>query len=136
MSQLGSRLRSRPPSAFITTSTTSDMITERKIENATEGLLSGCVRLLHDKVFPTNKENALTICDYISSLKSEINPSDHYRLDIIILLSKFSIFFGNAKPFKSMTREDVLSFLHSFRKIESVDPLHKWIGTYNLYRYN
>jgi hypothetical protein len=36
---------------------------------------------MHDKVLPTNKENALTICDYISSLKSEINPSDHYRLD-------------------------------------------------------
>jgi len=33
-----------------------------------------------------------------------------------------------------LTREDVLSFLDSFRKIESVDPLHRWIGTYNLYR--
>lgn len=32
-----------------------------------------------------------------------------------------------------MTREDILSFLDSFRKPESVDPLHKWIGTYNLY---
>lgn len=30
-------------------------------------------------------------------------------------------------------REDVLSFLDSFRKHEGVDPLHKWIGTYNLY---
>jgi integrase/recombinase XerD len=132
-SRLGSGLRLRP-SAFITTSTTSDIITERRIENATEGLSSGCFRLLHDKVLPTNKENALTICDYISSVKSEINPSDHYILDIIILLSKFSIFFKNTKPFKSMTREDLLSFLDSFRKIESVDPLHKWIGTHNLYR--
>jgi integrase len=132
-SQLGLRLRPRPR-PIITTSTTSDMMTERRIENATEGLSSNCFRFLHDKVLPANNENALTICDYISSLKSEINPSDHYRKDTIILLCTFSTFFKNAKPFKSITRGDLLSFLDSFRKIESVDPLHKWIGTYNLYR--
>lgn len=33
-----------------------------------------------------------------------------------------------------MTRENVLEYLDSFRKSESVDPLHKWIGSYNLYR--
>ena len=38
------------------------------------------------------------------------------------------------KLFKEITREDILSFLDSFRKVESVDPLHKWIGSYNLYR--
>jgi integrase/recombinase XerD len=107
---------------------------ERKIENATEGLSSNCFNFLHNKVLPANKENALIICDYISSLKSEINPSDHYRKNTLILLCTFSTFFKNAKPFKEITREDILSFLDSFRKIESVDPLHKWIGTYNTYR--
>jgi integrase len=38
------------------------------------------------------------------------------------------------KTYKEMSREDVLLFLDSFRKAESVDPLHKWVGTYNLYR--
>ena len=34
-----------------------------------------------------------------------------------------------------MTREeDVLAFLDSFRKPEESDRLHKWIGTYNLYK--
>ena len=33
-----------------------------------------------------------------------------------------------------MTREDLLSFLDSYRKAESADPLHKWIGIYNIYR--
>jgi len=70
----------------------------------------------------------------MSSLKSEINPSNGYRKNTIILLSTFSIFFKNAKTFKEITREDLLSFLDSFRKVETVDPLHKWIGTYNLYR--
>jgi hypothetical protein len=32
------------------------------------------------------------------------------------------------------TEEDVLAFLDSFRKPEESDPLHRWIGTYNLFR--
>jgi integrase len=83
-------------------------------------------------MLPANRDNVLTICDYILSLKSEINLSNSYRRDIIHLLYKFSAFFNN-KSFKEITRGDVLSFLDSFRKIDSVDPLHRWIGTYNLY---
>lgn len=108
------------------TSTSSD-ITERKIENTVEGLPSDCFNFLHNRVLPASRENAITICDYISSLKSEINPSDGYRDNTVTLLCKFSIFFNGVKPnsklFKEVTREDVLSFLDSFRKIESVDPL-------------
>jgi integrase len=33
-----------------------------------------------------------------------------------------------------MGREDVLSFLDKFRKSEDRDPLHKWVGTFNLKR--
>ena len=68
------------------------------------------------------------------SMKTETNLSDSYRKSVIILLSKFSIFFRNQKSFKSIIREDVLKFLDSFRKPESVDMLHQWIGTYNMYR--
>jgi hypothetical protein len=46
---------------------------KRKIENALEGLSFHCFNFLHNKVLPANKENALIICDYISSIKSEIN---------------------------------------------------------------
>jgi integrase/recombinase XerD len=137
------RSLSRPKTATTTTTTThaasscinytidsNDKI-NRKIENALDGLPSHCFNLLR-KVLSANKENALTICYYISTLNSEINPSDVYRMDIIILLCKFSMF--KTKLFKEITREDILSFLDSFRKIESSDPLHKWIGSYNLYR--
>jgi integrase/recombinase XerD len=31
-----------------------------------------------------------------------------------------------------MTREDLLRYLDSLRRPEASDPLHKWIGTYNL----
>ena len=134
--------------AATTTTANATTTTTKKIENATEGLSPNCFRRLHNIIMSSSssssssssagKENALTICDYISSMKSEINLSDHYRKDIIILLCNLSTFFNNnnnnAKPFKEVTREDLLSFLDSYRKPESIDPLHKWIGTYNTYR--
>jgi hypothetical protein len=120
-----------------TTSNSSDNITTKtKIENATEGLPHRCFNYLYNRILPASRENALTICNYIFSLRSEINLSNHYRDDTIILLCNLSRYFKNAKLFKQMTREDLLSFLDSYRKAEDVDPLHKWIGTYNLYRIN
>ncbi|MDQ6863796.1 MAG: zinc ribbon domain-containing protein [Thermoproteota archaeon] len=113
----------------------SDALFERKIENATEGLSHDCFNWLERVANSNNnKENVIVIANYIMSMKTEINLSDNYRRAVIILLSKFSIFFKNQKSFKSMTREDMLKFLDSFRKPESVDTLHKWIGTYNTYR--
>jgi hypothetical protein len=55
-------------------------------------------------------------------------------MDIIRLLTRFLIFFNGRKTFKQITRNDLLLFLDSFRKTENSDPLHKWAGTYNLYR--
>jgi hypothetical protein len=94
-----------------------DNIIKRKIEVAVEGLPFHCFNFLHNKVLSANKENALTVCDYLSSLKSEINPSCNYKMHTVILLCTFSIFFKNVKLFKDVTREDILSFLDSFRKI-------------------
>ena len=102
---------------------------ERKIEIVTNGLRHDCFNWLYEGVAKLSKENAAIIADYIISMKTEINSSDYYRRDAIVLLSKFSMFFSNLTPFRSMTREDILSFLDSFRKPESVDPLHKWIGS-------
>lgn len=66
-------------------------------------------------------------------MKTEINLSDHYKQDIIKLLCKISK-YHNKKSFKDMSRKDIISFLESLRKPEASDPLHKWIGTYNIYR--
>jgi hypothetical protein len=35
----------------------------------------------------------------------------------------------NYKEFELVTRDDIISYLNSLRKLESVDPTHKWIGT-------
>ncbi|MGA9152543.1 MAG: hypothetical protein WBZ36_18355, partial [Candidatus Nitrosopolaris sp.] len=105
---------------------------KQKIEDTTEGLTARYFNLLHDDVLPQNKENAMIICNYIQSMKQELNLSDSYRGDVIIVLCNFSMFFK--KSFKEGTREDILSFLNSFRKPEALDPLHKWIGTHNIFR--
>jgi hypothetical protein len=62
----------------------------------------------------------------------EINLSTHYQKDLITLLCRFSI-EHNHKPYQLITRSEIVTFLDSFRKSEDIDPLHKWIGTYNLY---
>lgn len=77
--------------------------------------------------------NASTIANYIKSLKIKINLSDHYMKDVVLLLCKFSK-YNNNKSFGDLRREDILAFLNSFVKLEESDPLHKWIGTYNIYR--
>ena len=66
-------------------------------------------------------------------MRSEVNLSDHYRRDLVEVFSKFSKYNDN-KSFKVLKRSDVIAFLESFRRTETQDPLHKWIGTYNIYR--
>jgi integrase len=105
---------------------------DRKIEDVTAGLRPESSKILY-KISYSSEENALTIVNYILAMKTEINPSDNYRKDNIKLLYTFSKYSGN-KSFKAITREDIISFLESFRRPEASDPLHKWIGTYNLSR--
>ncbi|MFL6482444.1 MAG: hypothetical protein ACJ70R_05910 [Nitrososphaera sp.] len=38
----------------------------------------------------------------------------------------------NNKSFRELERHDITAFLDKYRKPEDVDPLHRWIGTYNL----
>jgi integrase len=112
-----------------------NILFETKIEAAVEGLSSQYAKYF-SKI---SRDNALIIANYISSIRTEANPSDHYRVSIIKLLCAFSKFFSDdtysrVKLFEDITRTDLLLFLDSFRKAETVDPLHKWIGTYNTYR--
>jgi hypothetical protein len=109
----------------------SPLLFDRKVDQATAGLDSHYHECLKNKV---SKENALAISNFILAMKSEINPSDNYRKLIITVLGKFSYFHNNQKPFCEISKDDILSYLDSFRKPEAMDPLHKWIGTYNLYR--
>jgi integrase/recombinase XerD len=40
--------------------------------------------------------------------------------------------FHKHKELYKMDRNDIISFLNSYHKPESIDPLHRWINTYNI----
>ena len=101
---------------------------DRKIESVIEGVqlyISNYFKIL-------GIINGTILADYIIAARSESNISDNYKKEIIKDLFKLSEFFNHEKPFKEITRDDLLLYLNSLRKPEPLDPLHKWIGTYNL----
>jgi integrase/recombinase XerD len=109
---------------------TTDVLLDSKIDEICAGLQAAYNRNLRSII---NQDNIKTIISYIVIMKTEVNLSDHSRKNLIDLLSRFSK-FNNDKNFKDITRDDILAYLDNHRKTEIVDPLHKWIGTYNLYR--
>jgi len=119
-------LKPKPKDAAIV----SPSLLDRKIDEITAGLAASCAKNLR---LLSNQENIFTIIEYIQALKIETSLSNHYKKDNIELLTRF-LNFHDGKLFKDITRDDFTAFLDSFRKPEAVDPLHKWIGTYNQFR--
>ena len=74
----------------------------------------------------------MTVCEYTVAMKREINPRYNYVRYTIQFLSVLSRTVGLNKKFIDMTRDDLLSYLDKSRKPEDEDPLHKWIGSYNI----
>ena len=111
------------------TAVKSSPILDRRIEETGARLPASYTRQLHS----INKDNAATIVDYIAAMKNEVNLADNYRRGVIEILTRLSKYNDN-KPFKDSTRSSIIAFLDTHRKTETQDPMHKWIGTYNLYR--
>ncbi len=108
---------------------------DRKIDLVTEGLQPFYKKILKKRLSNKNK-NAATVCDYILSNKRENNVGSHNIKLKIQTLVNFSEFIGTnkvlSKESTDVTKDDVRMFLERYRKDEWTDPLHKWIGTYNL----
>ena len=107
----------------------SSALLDRRIEECTAGLAASTTK----RLYSISRDNAAIIVHYLEAMKTEVNLSDHYRKDLIELLSKLSKYNDNIH-FKDLTRANILGFLDSHRKSETKDPLHKWVGTYNLFR--
>ena len=101
---------------------------DMRIDTITEEIIPYYAKTLRNLSY----ENAQTIVNFVMALNTEINPSKNYRKSIVDVLCRLSKY--NGKNFNDMTRLDILDFLDSYRKPEASDPLHKWIGTYNLFR--
>jgi hypothetical protein len=80
------------------TTTVASEIDTRKIEHITQGLASYCFNMLHNRVLPQNRDNAMTMCDYIGSMKHELNLSDNYREDVIMLFCGYAFCVQIAFP--------------------------------------
>jgi integrase len=97
----------------------------KSIECVTNGLPKFVYKQLTQQIL---RENAVIIVEFIKCQKTET-----YKNIVIQSLIVFIRYFKN-KKFKQLTRADIINYLDSLRKPEEVDPLHKWIGTYNLRR--
>jgi integrase/recombinase XerD len=78
------------------------------------------------------RSNSDVIDEYIAGMQTEINLSKGYKILIMWILTKLSHFHKD-KPFVNMKREDIIAYINSLKKSETQDPMHKWIGSYNLY---
>jgi hypothetical protein len=94
-------------------------VLERKIAIATEGFITRfCESRLKDRN-RLSEENALTIAEYIISMKREMNPRLTYVRYTIQFLSELSKSVGVEKKFKDMTKEDILYYLDKDCKPEN-----------------
>jgi integrase/recombinase XerD len=118
------------PAAAAKEEMVSDVNFDRKFDLATEGVREYIKEHLRTKI---TKENCATIITYMLDMQTEVSPSQTHRTNTIYKLKQLAE-FHNPKAFKDMTRQDIIDFLDHFRKPESVDPMHKWIGTYNASR--
>ena len=66
--------------------------------------------------------NKLALVDYLHAMKSEVNPADSYRKNIIKVMSMLSRFHNNKLSFKTMKRDHVVAFLDRLRKTDNEDP--------------
>ena len=103
---------------------------DRKFDLVTDGAHSFVKNHLLTRI---TRENCQIIVDYIMAFQTEVGPSQQYRVDTIYKLKQLAEYY-HPKSFKDMTRQDIVGFLDHFRKPESVDPSHKWIGTYEVTR--
>jgi site-specific recombinase XerD len=105
---------------------------ERKLDLVTEGANPFLKKHMLTQI--TN-ENCLIIINYILAMQAETTVSERYRINTISTLMMLAKFHNKkttiTKSFKQITRQDILDFLDRLRKPESVDPLHRWVGTYD-----
>lgn len=76
--------------------------------------------------------NAEIVNEYLQEMDHE-GLSRTYRSSAANWSARIAVMHNN-KPYKEMTRSDILLFLGTLQKSEDIDPFHKWIGTYNYVR--
>jgi site-specific recombinase XerD len=76
-------------------------------------------------------KNADLLAEFVISNRKQRNIAINTVIIYIVGISYLENFHKH-KELDKIDRNDIISFLDSYRKPESVDPLHKWINTYNI----
>jgi len=92
-------------------------------------------RSCYKKLLRLSNGNGVIIADYLIKYKLEATEGveDSTRITVCNNLGLFARKVN--KPFKKVTREDVLLFLNGLKKAKAKDPRQKWRGTYKLYSF-
>jgi hypothetical protein len=99
-----------------------------KIDSITQYNSKPYFRQALKRLAAINAENANVVCDYILAEQAEINIKESTIEGKIKVLIWLSNYLAN-KPFRQMTKQDILSYLNSLKSPLSEDPTHKWIGS-------
>jgi integrase/recombinase XerD len=78
----------------------------------------------------TNADNAKILCDYIIAEQDEINIKESTKEGKIKSLVWLADYLKN-KPFRDITKYDIMQYLNNLKRTVLDDPTHKSIGTYN-----
>jgi len=111
-----------------------EALTSTKFEGKLQLALEGLNPSIQRSLLGISKRNLAYIIDYIiNELKSENNASVNYvRMNIYAIVDLVK--YCKNSDMRIITREDVLFYLDSLKKTETLDPMHKWIGTHSLHR--
>jgi integrase len=102
---------------------------ERKIDSLTVDALP-YYNSVFKKMLQLNSLNAGILCDFIMAEYISQNIKTSTKLTHIKIICSFSKYL-DYRDFQLISKQDIMTYLNSLRKAETVDPTHKWIGTYN-----
>lgn len=104
-------------------------INEQHFEHITRDIQPYIVR--HLRSIPADNLNL--IIQFVTEVEQEKGIQKRQRENLLQLLKLMHEFCP--KYFREWTRDDIVAYLNKFRKNDSADKKHRWIGTYNVRLY-
>jgi hypothetical protein len=105
------------------------------IINTIDSITKSCTKPYFNSILKElaqrNIDNAKVICDYIISEETELNIKKSTKETKIKVLVWLSNHHDNRINFLQMQKQDILQFLNSLRKPTTMDPIQRWVGSYN-----
>ena len=98
-----------------------------------DSLIAGSLpyyKSIFKKMFLANQHNGALLFKFLITEQNEQNIKLSTKTSYIKIIYPFNRFL-NFKDFEDITKQEIIDYLNLLRKPESVDPTHKWIGTFN-----